>query len=411
MVFYLHVIAGPDKDKIFPLSNDYTVMFGRSKHANTRLADQSVSRVHCEVEVRKGRILLTDLESATGTFVNGKRVSEHLLKPNDVLRIGDTQMRVDQMQEVDVVPIAVPVERPPARPVLLTADKLHALNGTKLSHYEIGEPIAKGASGLIFKAHDFKNDRPVAFKVLWPEFAKDEDDMMRFIRAMKTMMPLRHPHLVTLYGAGKTGPYCWIAMELVEGESLAQHIQRLGSGGMLDWKRALHIAVALTRALTYAHGQHIIHRNLTPQNVLLGKGPDLIKLGDLMLAKAQEGSMAQQITKPGEMLGDVRFLAPEQTGTGETVDGRSDVYSLGALTYLMLTGRPPFEGSNLIETVLKIRRDAPVKPKAIQIAIPELFEGVVLKMLSKKPADRHQSSAELLAELTRVAKYQNVNLL
>src|SRR5205807_7889235 len=131
----------------------------------------------------------------------------------------------------------LPASNIPARPVLKTAERLAELTGNKLSHYDIGPVIAKGQSGLIFKAYDFKGDRDVAFKVLWPEFSQNEDDMQRFIRAMKTMMPLRHANLVTLYGAGKTGPYCWIAMELVNGESLTQIIERIGTANLLDWKR------------------------------------------------------------------------------------------------------------------------------------------------------------------------------
>ena len=113
--------------------------------------------------------------------------------------------------------------------------------------------IAKGQSGLVFKANDFKNDREVALKVLWPEFTQNEDDMQRFIRAMKTMMPLRHPNLVTLYGAGKTGLYCWIAMELVDGESVTQVLARLGTANQLDWKRVLRLGYYLAKALEYAH--------------------------------------------------------------------------------------------------------------------------------------------------------------
>src|SRR5207244_4084355 len=136
--------------------------------------------------------------------------------------------------------------------------------------------------------------------------------------------------LITLYGAGKTGPYCWLAMELVEGESVTQVIHRLGTAGALDWRCALWVAVHVARALEYAHGQNIIHRNITPQNILIRSADRLTKLGDLMLAKAQEGGLAQQITRPGEILGDLRFLSPERTLGQATIDHRSDLYGLGA---------------------------------------------------------------------------------
>jgi serine/threonine protein kinase len=411
MANFLVTKAGPDKGKIFALDEAFNVLLGRSRHTISRLTDMAVSRVHCEVEVRGKRILITDLDSGSGTFVNGKRITEAELRVGDVVKIGDTELKVEgDIDPAEATTLPPPVTGP-ARPVLLTADRLHLLKGTKLSHYEIGDVVAKGHSGLVFKAGDFKNDRTVAFKVLWPEFSRNEEEMLRFIRAMKTMMPLRHPNLVALYGAGKTGPYCWIAMEFVEGESLTQVIARLGTAGMLDWKKSLRIAVYVARALEYAHGLHIIHRNITPQNVLVGKTPDITKLGDLMLAKAQEGSLAQQITKPGELLGDVRFMSPERTGAGSTaVDGRSDIYSLGALVYNLLAGRPPFEGGNLVETIAKIRQAEAIKPKKYQLAIPDLFQDVVMKMLAKRPADRYQTATDLLKDLERVAKFQGVQI-
>jgi len=404
----LTAIAGPNQGHRYQVSDTFTTLLGRSRHANTQLADNSVSRVHCEIEIRGKRILLTDLDSSSGTFVNNQRVSECDLKVGDVIRIGNTQLRVDNPEdETDTV---VPEAGIPARPVLRTAEKLHELTGHKLSHHDVGPVLARGQSGLVFRGYDFKGDRDVALKVLWPEFSRNEDDMQRFIRAMKTMLPLRHANLVGLYGAGKTGPYCWIAMELVEGESLTQVIERIGSANMLDWKRVLRIGYYLTKGLEYAHEHGIIHRNLTPQNVMTGKTPEQTKLGDLMLAKAQEGGLAEQITKPGEILGDLRYMSPERTGDGGDVDHRSDLYSLGALLYALLTGRPPLEGRNAIDTMTKIRQAVPVKPKKFQLAIPDQFDALILKLLAKLPEDRYPSAAALLKELERVAKWNNISL-
>ena len=168
--------------------------------------------------------------------------------------------------------------------------------------------------------------------------------MQRFIRAMKTMLPLRHPNLVTLYGAGKTGPYCWIAMEYVEGESLTQVISRLGTAGMLDWRKALlRIAVYVARAWTTPTASH--HSPQTsPPECPGGHSPEITKLGDLMLAKAQEGSLAQEITRPGELLGDIRYIA-RKDHRRQRHRWPLRPFSLGALVYTLLTGRPPFEGN------------------------------------------------------------------
>ena len=281
---HLLVTAGADKGKTFPLTDEFNVLLGRSKDANSRLNDAAVSRVHCEIEVKGTQILLTDRDSSSGTFVNSKRVAECELKPGDQIRIGDTKLRVEAGQAADAdrtiaprgrsAPASPPVSAAvPRRPAVVTSERLPQLKGAKLSHYELGDVIAKGHTGLIFKANDFKYDRPVAFKVLFPEIAQDEEEMKRFTRAMKTMIGLTHPNLVTLYGAGKTSGYCWLAMEYVEGESIRQVLNRTGTANQLDWRITLRIGIGVARALEFAHSKNIIHRNITPQNVLWARRP------------------------------------------------------------------------------------------------------------------------------------------
>jgi serine/threonine protein kinase len=127
-----------------------------------------------------------------------------------------------------------------------------------------------------------------------------------------------------------------------------------------------------------------------------------------MMAKAIEGSMAQQITQANEMLGDLRYMSPEQTLGSQHMDGRSDLYSLGALLYAALTGQPPIAGNNLLETITNIRQAPVVMPKKFQMSIPDAFQAVVLRMLAKRPEDRYQNAGELLRELDRVGRYQGV---
>jgi serine/threonine protein kinase len=408
MAVHLLVIAGPDKGRAFPLGPGDPLLVGRSKATETRLTDPHVSRVHCQVEYDGEHVTVTDFESAAGTYVNGKRVNQQQLRPNDVIQVGTTQLKFvdDAHAEQDTVaPPPKGAARPPA------GEPLTELAGKPLAHFEVGQVLAKGHSGIVFRARDTREDRDVALKVLWPEFSQNEDEMARFIRAMKTTMPLRHPNLVALYAAGKTGPYCWIAMEYVEGESLTQVIKRIGVAGMLDWRHAYRVAVHIARALEFAHQNHVIHRNVTPANILIQASDKTAKLGDLMLAKALEGAMAAvQVTRPGEVIGDVCYMAPERTRGPAEVDGRSDLYSLGATVYALLTGRPPCEGSSLAETITKIRQAEPAKPKKFQLSIPDLFEGAVLRMLAKRPEDRYQTADELLVDLERVGKFQGITV-
>jgi hypothetical protein len=474
MLAQLEVIAGADRGLVFPLSPDAPLVVGRGRQTVTRLSDPRVSRMHCQVELRGADIFIKDLDSVGGTLVNDRAVTEQLLRPGDVIQIGETKLRLECAEladqqtlpperpgedlpmalpvdatpppkksrktairptplppsdhpPVEALPAAIPVsEAPPAAiPItdglppamqapqalkILPGERLGELTGAILSPFQVGPVIARGKSGVIFHAVDPRNNLRLALKVLRPEFTRHESEVQRFIRSMKTMLPLRHPNLISLFGAGKKGPYCWVAMEHVEGESLAQVIQRIGVAGMLDWRHAFRIAVHIARALEFAHQRRIVHRNMTPQNVLIRAGDRLAKLGDLMLAKATEGSMAQQITQANEMLGDLRYMSPEQTCGPDAMDARSDLYSLGALLYACLTGHPPFEGDNVIDTIVKIRQAAVVVPKKYQMSIPDAFQAVVLHLLAKRPEDRFQTAPELLRELERVGKFQGVSV-
>jgi serine/threonine protein kinase len=361
------------------------------------------------VAVDGGKVFLTDSGSTAGTLVNGKQATKVELRPGDVIQVGGTQLRLQLEGSHEASTLVTPPPQPKAPAE--KSERLTELVGKTLSHYQVGDVVARGQSGVIFKAEDTKTGQTVALKVLWPEFSKNEDEMQRFIRAMKTVLPLRHENLITLYGAGRTSPhYCWMAMEYVDGESVTQVIQRIGIAGMLDWRNALRVAIHIGRALDYAHSNSIIHRNITPTNIMIRSSDKLTKLGDLMFAKALEGTMAQQVTRPGELVGDIFYMSPERTRGGADVDARSDIYSLGATVYALLTGRPPHEGNSLPEIVTKIRSVDPVKPKKYQLSIPDLFEGTVLQMLSKRPEERFQSARDLVVQLERVAKFQGMTI-
>jgi serine/threonine protein kinase len=398
----LAVTSGPDQGKLFPLPPGETMQVGRSQATVIRLSDPAVSRVHFELEIADDKVILHNI-SGQGTLVNGQPAVELALKSGDVIRIGNSELRFVGRDEPATI---APLEQ--ATPS--AAEPLANLAGKSLAYFLVEEVVARGNSGIVFRALDTKHNQAVALKVLEPAFSKNEEEMQRFVRAMKTMLPVRHPNIVTIIGAGKTGPFCWIAMDYIESESLTKVIQRIGVAGMLDWKHAFRVAVDIARALEYAHGQSIIHRNVTPQNILLRKSDKAALLGDLMLAKALEGSLAQHVTKPGELLGDVAYMAPERTRDGGDIDGRADLYGLGATVYAVLTGRPPFTGDALADVILKIRNAEPEKPKKYQLSIPDMFQGAVLKLLAKRPQERYQTAGELLKDLERVGKFAGVAL-
>jgi serine/threonine protein kinase len=420
MSLQLVVIAGPDKDRTFTIQAGAELFLGRSERSFYRLTDPRASRVHCQILLEGETPFVICNGGSGGTHVNGKQVTRQALALGDVIQIGDTQLRLHMgdfpldvalgaVKKAGAGQPALPGLTPGARPAA-QLDQIAALTGQTLGHYDIGPEIGRGRSCVVFHASDTKDNRSVALKVLQPEFSTDEEEMQRFIRAMKTMMPLHHPNLIRLYAAGKTAGYCWVAMEYVAGENMQQVIDRIGVAGMLDWRHGFKVATHIGRGLEYAHDHAIIHRNVTPTNILLEATSKTAKLGDLMLAKALEGALAKQITRPGEIVGDVAYMSPERTRGTTDLDGRSDLYGLGATVYALLTGRPPFTGTTLVEKITKIRQSDPEKPTKFQMSIPARFEQVVLKLLAKAPDDRYQTATELLKELDKVGRMSGVTV-
>jgi serine/threonine protein kinase len=408
MALQLLVQSGPDRGQVFPLPQEELLFLGRSRAAQLRLTDAHVSRMHCQIFVEAGRVTVTDFESAGGTYVNDEAVTAAELGPGDVLRVGSTELRLggdDPAEEDTAYPGAM------ARTSSVETSDPAQLVGKVLGGYKVGPVLARGQTGVIFHGRHGAEDRPVAVKVLWPTVSGSAENVQRLMRAARAVLDLRHPHLVALYDAGEAGPWCWAAMEYVEGENLVQVIQRIGVAGMLDWRQAFTVAAHVGRALDFLHGRHVVHRNVLPQNVLLRGRDKTAVLGDLFLAKGMAGeAAAEPVTRVGAILGDVRYLSPEQTQGSSGADARSDIYGLGATVYALLTGRPPAEGKTLAETVAQVRSVEPARPTKYQLSIPALFEGVVMKMLAKDPQARHQTGAELLGDLDRVAKYQGMSV-
>src|SRR5215471_12361324 len=222
MLAKLTVVSGPDSEHVYTLNlSAGPANVGRSKlHAEHHFNDPQVSRVHFQIELKEGKCILTDL-SSSGTLVNGRKVAEHVLKTGDIIRAGQTQLKFEKEGETATVEaLGAGVGLP---------ERLEDFAGRRLGHFEVGPLLAKGTSGCVFQAVDTKNNnQTVALKVLWPEFSKNDEEMQRFIRAMKTILPLCHPNLVMLYGAGKAGHLCWISMEFVEGENLHDIIKQVG---------------------------------------------------------------------------------------------------------------------------------------------------------------------------------------
>ncbi len=405
------IIGGPDAGRSFRLEDGQTLKVGRGQSSDTQINDPRISRIHCYLEVDGGKVTLVDASSVGGTAVNRQPITRQALTLGDVIEIGDTKLRF-QLEGADNNAPSTPKAKPPATPTPFTPlpqiAPLKNLVGQSLAHYRLDAVIASGSSGMVFKAFDTQQDRLAAVKVLTPDPSHSEEQKDRFVRAMQTFLHVKDPHIVQLYNAGKNGPYCWAAMEYVEGESMTQVIQRIGVQGMLDWRETYRVAVHVGRALAEAYLCKIIHRNVTPSSILRRNSDRCCLLGDLMLAKAMEGALARQVTQPGQIIGDVPYMSPERTRDQAAVDHRSDLYGLGATLYALLTGRPPFESPSLPDLIRKVREAEPLRPKQFQLSINDKFEDCVLKMIAKRPDDRFQTPNALLSDLERIGKFNNL---
>lgn len=445
----LVVLGGPDKGRVFALTVGVAFSIGRGAQSHTHLVDLAVSRIHCEVRLDGVKAVVTDANSVSGTFVNGQRITSQELRAGDVIQIGETRLRFDHevADQSTIMPAAkappqgnvptkavvapenptksraapavppTPAAASPAKEVVFANKRgarvlpkplkdLHDLVGKSVGSYQLLNVLGTGQVGVVFQAKDTKDQKILALKVLRPDFAKDAKAMQRFVRGMMSVRTLSHPNLIELYNAGITGPHCWIAMEFIEGNSVSEIIQQSTDSKQRDWRLALGVAVCVSRALGVMHAQGMIHRSVIPQNIMVRKSDQVAKLGDAMLAKALEGTAAQEVTASGEFVGNVYYMAPERTKRGAEVDGRADLYSLGVTLYALLTGQLPFEGGSMPDVIAKIRQAVPENPRKRHPDIPDAFETIVLKMLEKRPEDRYQSASELLTALEPVAKAQ-----
>ncbi|MEZ5311416.1 MAG: Stk1 family PASTA domain-containing Ser/Thr kinase [Microthrixaceae bacterium] len=261
--------------------------------------------------------------------------------------------------------------------------------------YEIFRRLARGGMAEVLLARDRVLDRPVAVKELVPEFATDPNFVERFRREAQAAASLTHANVVGVYDWGSQDGTYFIVMEYVDGPSLSQVIR---SDGPLHPRRAAEIAAEVADGLGFAHARGVVHRDIKPGNVLLTKSGQA-KVTDFGIARALS-SPAEDLTQAGSVIGTATYFSPEQA-QGLSVDGRSDLYSLGVVLYEMLTGRPPFTGETPLAISYRHVQDAPEPPSTHISGLPRGLEAIIMKLLAKKPDDRYASAQDLRLDLNR----------
>ncbi|HBY62027.1 MAG TPA: hypothetical protein DEH78_19580, partial [Solibacterales bacterium] len=262
-----------------------------------------------------------------------------------------------------------------------------------------------GGMGEVFKARDSRLNRFVALKTLLPAVAADEARLKRFLLEARATSSLNHPNIGHLYEIGEDGGTYYLALEYVEGPTLGAHLQ----SGPLALPELLDLAVQAADALSEAHSRGVLHRDLKPDNLMIDRRGQL-KVLDFGLARIQAAApteasttLTQELTAPGVVLGTPRYMSPEQA-LGRTADGRSDLFSLGAVLYQMATGALPFHGASAPEVMDAILHQAPTPPVRLNPRVPAELERIILRSIEKDPALRYQTAADLLADLKRLKR-------
>ncbi|QHW34405.1 Stk1 family PASTA domain-containing Ser/Thr kinase [Paenibacillus rhizovicinus] len=263
----------------------------------------------------------------------------------------------------------------------------HELGG----RYEIITRVGGGGMALVYKAHDVLLNRFVAVKVLRQQFVHDEEFIRRFRREAQSAAALSHPNVVSIYDVGQEDDTHYIVMEYVEGNNLNEIIKERAP---LQAEEAVRIAIQICDALEHAHHNQIIHRDIKPHNILIGKN-GRVKVTDFGIARAVTSST---ITQTGSMVGSVHYFSPEHA-KGSVTGEKSDLYSLGIVLYQMLTGKLPFLGESPISVALKHLQENFEEPRELNPYIPQSVENVILKAMRKNQNERYRSASEMLRDL------------
>ncbi len=363
----LTVEEGPGRGAEVEIPRDGEIVIGRAGHCQISIPDSKASRTHCRVEGDGDEIIVTDLASQNGTYVNGVRIDEATtVRVGDTIRVGNSTMR-------------------------LREGAAGELTGRTLAGYEVEQRLGFGGMGEVYRAKQVSLGRTVALKILSRDLTTDRHFVRRFVEEARSAGQLNHPNVVHVYDVGDEDGYYYYSMEYLPGGT----VQHLAEEGAMEPVKAVDIALQAARALEYAETKGIIHCDVKPGNLMLD-AEGQVRLADLGIAK-RVGEPAMGGDDEG-VFGSPHYMSPEQA-RGETLDHRSDLYSLGATLYRLLAGEPPFMGKTSRKVMEKHVFEKPKRLDRVDPSIPKVLVDLCAKLLEKKRDRRHQNASELLEDL------------
>lgn len=427
----IQIVGGNEPAAELPAAG--RLVIGSSERADYRLEGQGVADIHCTIgKIKGGGWALKDMGSDYGTFVNAKRVSSARLEHGDEIMLGSKRMRVFDPTRPDGAP-AVPAPAvgttvggadPPqtGAPVPMNPDEAASMFGgdpgtraqpgsaplapgpgdagggartnLKVSGYKLDHLLGKGGMGEVFLAEQTSLHREVALKVLAPRLEANARFVEQFQAEARSAAALNHPNVVTVYDVGEDGGHHYLSMEYMTRGCLEQRVTELGP---LPWREVLDILRDAAAGLVFAESKGIVHRDIKPANLMQNES-GTTKIADLGLAVRAEGD---ESVVGGRLVGTPHFLAPELV-RGGAPDSRSDLYSLGATAYRLLSGHTPFDGENSKEILRAALRDDAEPLVDVVAGIPSEFAALVHRLLEKDPIDRFPSAGVLLEEIERL---------
>jgi eukaryotic-like serine/threonine-protein kinase len=433
----LKVLAGPYQGQSFTFDQHDTFLIGRSPDAHLYLPDDRFfSRNHCLLEIAPPRCFLRDLGSLNGTFVNDERVRETYLKNGDRVQGGETillvQVSADQTRSGSrsqdstelmelTRPAIVNVEclncgrnaeaeasAPDERMTFLCEDCRDELRRQPqpVPGYDMVRVLGRGGMGCVMLGRNQNNGRAVAIKTLLPEVAVSEKALHRFLREIDVAAALKHPHIVEFLDRGSNNGVVYLVTEFIDGVDAAKLAD--SRGGRLPYQETVRIIGQVLDALSYAHTQGYIHRDIKDQNIMVqGAWPNTTaKLTDFGLSKSFSQSGMSGMTMAGEIAGTLAYMPPEQIRNFRDVRPTSDIYSMGMTLYSLLSGDTALNvGANasMADMIRAIFDQPPVPIRQRRPDVPEKIAEIVDRALAKDPAARWQSAGAMRTALLHAA--------